>query len=490
VGLGGSCSEEQAADPRSWFAVSRVVRHVAPSTPQDELARFLPLLAGPPCATLDEAAARYAAWYGEAIATWATGQPSDEQVKLLNAALDAGLIASRADAVARPAIAALVQRYRQSEAALQEPWTVNGMADIDPGFDYRLNVRGDYDQLGEAVPRGFLQVIGEACGIEDDTATTSRADGALALSATAPSPCEVSEPAIAGSGRRQLAELLASPHNPLTARVYVNRVWHWLFGAGIVGTPDDFGHVGERPSHPELLDYLAARFMAEGWSTKKLAREIVIGSAWRQSQAVDPAATTVDPANRLLHHFSVRRLEAESIRDGVLFVSGGLDASLYGPPLNPHRLAEDSQKRLFAGPLDGGGRRSLYTKITIMEPPRFLATFNQPTPKIPTGKRDVTTTPAQSLALLNDPFVAAEAQRWATALVTRADATPSERIAAMFDGAYGRQPTAEEAALWSAAVADFAAARGVAESEILASVEVWKDVAHAVFNTKEFIYLR
>src|SRR5207244_10227374 len=124
-----------------------------------------------------------------------------------------------------------------------------------------------------------------------------------------------------------------------------------------------------------------------------------------------------DPANRLLHHFPLRRLEAEEIRDQILAASGRLDRRLGGPPVNPHRANEDPQKRLFSGPLDGDGRRSIYTKITIMEPPRLLALFNQPTPKIPTGKRDVTTTPSQSLTLLNDPFVIGQAEHWARRLV-------------------------------------------------------------------------
>ncbi|MEX0744182.1 MAG: PSD1 and planctomycete cytochrome C domain-containing protein, partial [Phycisphaeraceae bacterium] len=434
VGLGGACSEEQAADPRSWFGVTRVVRHQAPSSPLDELARFVPLFAGPPPATLDEAAGRYAAWIGGAVDGWCSGQPTDDQVRLLNWALDAGLLFNRRDAASHPQIAELVDRYRRVEARLSEPWTVNGMADVDPGFDYRLNVRGDYDQLGEAVGRGYLAVIAEACGGDSISAAVphggSSGDGAARDQAACFN--------VAGSGRGELAELIASPSNPLTARVFVNRVWHWLFGAGIVATVDDFGHIGELPSHPELLDYLAARFMAEGWSLKTLVREIVLSETFCQSQAAESSAAAVDPSNRLLHHYPVRRLDAESIRDAMLWVSGRLDRRLFGPPLNPYRLNEDAQKRLFSGPLDGDGRRSIYTKVTIMEPPRFLATFNQPAPKIPTGKRDVTTTPAQSLTLLNDPFVAAQAEYWAGRLLEHPVETAAQRVAGMFMSALGR----------------------------------------------------
>src|SRR4030095_4842173 len=123
-------------------------------------------------------------------------------------------------------------------------------------------------------------------------------------------------------------------------------------------------------------------------------------------------------------HYPLRRLEAESIRDSILAVSGRLDPRLYGEPINPARSKEDPENRLFSGPVDGDARRSVYIKMTIMEPPKFLATFNQPTPKIPTGRRDVTTVPAQALAMLNDPFVAGQAEYWAQRLIATPQASP------------------------------------------------------------------
>ncbi|MGE3316594.1 MAG: DUF1553 domain-containing protein, partial [Planctomycetaceae bacterium] len=290
-------------------------------------------------------------------------------------------------------------------------------------------------------------------------------------------------------GRRVLAAQVATGNNPLTARVFVNRVWHWLFGAGIVATMDDFGHAGELPSHPELLDHLAHRFMDEGWSLKRLVREIVTSETFRQSNETTPAALAADPSNRLLHHFPVMRLEAEPIRDAMLAVSGRLDTQLFGPPIDPHRQNEDPQKRLVSGPVDGNGRRSIYTKITIMEPPRFLTTFNQPTPKIPTGRRDVTNTPAQSLALLNDPFTSDQAKYWGRALAVASHDSIETRLAAMFAKAFGRSPQEAELVRWKAAVEDFGKLHNVGD-DILKSVPVWTDVAHSVFNTKEFIYVR
>ena len=144
------------------------------------------------------------------------------------------------------------------------------------------------------------------------------------------------------------------PGNPLTARVFANRVWHWVFGAGLVTTPDDFGHLGDQPSHPELLDYLAAEFVANGWSTQKLVRALVTSEAFQQSNEVAGRAGDVDPNNRLLHHYQPRRLDAESIRDSLLAVSGRLDQRLFGQPIDPHRANEDPEKRLYAGPVGWG----------------------------------------------------------------------------------------------------------------------------------------
>jgi hypothetical protein len=196
----------------------------------------------------------------------------------------------------------------------------------------------------------------------------------------------------------------------------------------------------------------------------------------------------------------MRRLDAESIRDTILAVSTRLDCRLYGEPVNPPRSKEDSQKRLFSGPLDSDGRRSIYVKMTIMEPPRFLATFNQPVPKIPTGRRDVTNVPAQALALLNDPFVVSQAEYWARQLIgashfSASHTSPEQRLTIMFRSAFSRNPSPKELVRWSKAVADFARmhqdmSEDAPHGGMMDSLVVWKDVAHAIFNTKEFLYVR
>lgn len=440
-GLGDKLSQQQIADPRSWFGLTRVLGHAASVAPKDDLARFLTLFEGEPPRTQAEAAARYAEVARQAIET-------GENVEIINWLLGRQLLNNSAE---HP----LIRRFREIEDRVRPPQTANGMADLDSGYDLRLNVRGVYNDFGEAVPRGFLSGFHE------------------------PFDSEL-------SGRLELAELIASPDNPLTARVFVNRIWHWLFGAGIVATPNDFGQLGEQPSHPELLDWLAKRFIDEGWSTKWLIREIVSSGSWRQSGEV---TTEADPRNRLLHHFPTRRLEAEAIRDAILAVSGRLDPQLGGPPIDPWRANEDPMKRLVSGPLDGEGRRSIYTKVCIMEPPKFLEVFNQPKPKIPTGKREFASTPAQSLTLMNDPFVQGQAEFWARQLLKSDHDSIEARISEMFSRAFGRLPNSDELNRWSVAAGQLAEFHG-ASDDVLGSAETWSDLAHTLFNMKEFIYVR
>jgi hypothetical protein len=281
--------------------------------------------------------------------------------------------------------------------------------------------------------------------------------------------------------RLDLAESLLHPEHPLTARVYVNRVWQWVFGTGIVATPDDFGRLGGKPSHPELLDWLAREFIREGWSTKKLVRKLVLSATFRQDSRRSPAmASEVDPDNRLLSFYPTRRLEAEAIRDSLLAVSGRLDPRLDGRPILPYRTAEDDKKRLFTGPLDGNGRRSIYLQMSIMDPPKFLTGFNLPDLKLPTGRRDVTNVPTQALILLNDPFVREMARHWAGQLVAQKSVKPAERIRRMFLRAFSREPTDAESSRWQAALQSFGGDTAAA----------WESLAHAFFNMKEFIYHR
>jgi hypothetical protein len=292
-----------------------------------------------------------------------------------------------------------------------------------------------------------------------------------------------------GSGRRELADLITSEDNPLTARVMVNRVWGYLFGRGIVPSADNFGSLGDPPSHPELLDYLARGFMDDGWSIKSLIRLIVTSETFRQGGDVAEMALERDPQNALLHHFPVRRLSAEEIRDSLLAVAGELEPRMSGPSVQPYRKLPKDYRRLFSGPLLGDGRRSLYQKVTRMEGPAFLETFDFPMPASTRGVRDVTTVPAQSLALLNDPFVLAVAERCAEDVLASAGPSNGERIDQLFRAVLSRSPSEQEKARFTELADRLATLRGTSSGDGADELGVWSDLAHVLVNTKEFLYV-
>ena len=321
--------------------------------------------------------------------------------------------------------------------------------------DSPIHVRGNHENRGELVPRQYLQVI---AGTDQD-------------------------PYRHGSGRLGVASWIASKKNPLTARVMANRVWHHHFGRGIVPSTDDFGRMGEPPSHPDLLDHLATRFMASGWSVKDLHRSIMLSSTYRMSSAESEAASKRDPANRLLSHFPVRRLEAEAIRDSVLAVAGSLDTTVGGPSVPPHISEyQDGRGKPASGPLDGLGRRSLYTQIRRnFLPPLFLA-FDYPLPISTEGRRGVSAVASQALLMLNNEFVSGQAAKWA-ARVKRSREGSRNRIQDMYMQAYGRLPVETEIS----EIERFLA--GQADSDTREG-DAWTDLAHALLNTSEFLFVR
>jgi hypothetical protein len=446
--------ESDLTDESSWFGITRIYEHPAGNPPVDELTRFAPLFDSEADWTT-----RFTDLLLGAIERWSRNECRVEDAQLLDEALQAKLLPN--DLKAASELSKLVTAYRAVEKRLQPDRTIGSVADWNEGRDERIGVRGSYTEFGEVVPRGNISFLGGA------------ADHRV------PSSC----------GRLELALSIASNENPLTARVFVNRVWLHLFGEGLVRTPDDFGHLGQMPSHSELLDYLAARFMSEGWSLKQLVTLLVSSATWRQSGTTAAAAMEIDPENRLWHHMPLRRLEAESIRDSMLAVAGRLDSTLYGRPIDPFRTATDAAKRLFCGPLDGDGRRSIYIKMTLMEPPRMLAVFNQPIPKLTTGHRDMTNVPNQSLTLLNDPFVIEMARQWSERAMQDGTSTSEERAARMFATALARPPQPAETTRLLSLAEQSAKLRGVTTDALINCQPVWQDVAHAIFNLKEFIYV-
>jgi len=449
-------------DKRSWFSVTGIVTHNAPGQPADSLTRFSKLFDGRGVRSAGDAYRRIGSWLSAAVVAWGEGRADGDDVLVLNWLLENGLLEN--SAVAESELSRLLESYRETEASVPFPRTVNSMDErAVVGVDYPLNIRGSIHDRGPRVPRRFLQVFAQS-------KTQSKTQ---------------SEAGRSRSGRLELSQFLVDDRHALAARVHVNRLWQWVFGVGLVRTPNDFGRLGDRPSHPKLLDYLAGEFVVSGWSSKQLIRRMVLSRTFRQSGQTTERSLETDPGNRLLHHVATRRLEAEAIRDSLLAVCGRLDRSLYGRPIETHRHSEDSAKRLFSGPVDGNGRRSIYLKVSIMAPSKFLLSFNFPNPKLPTGRRDVTNVPAQALVLLNDPFVVLLADGWAGRLVVDALATPEARVERMFQRALGRPPEVEETRAW------VRFARSLSGVERLMTDRVaWKNVAHTILNTKEFIHIR
>lgn len=275
------------------------------------------------------------------------------------------------------------------------------------------------------------------------------------------------------SGRRRaLAEWIASPDNPLTARVIVNRVWQHHFGRGIVATPNDFGSAGEAPSHPELLDWLAAEFVRDGWSLKRLHRLILTSATWKQVSGLEsPLALERDPDNRLLWRQNPRRLEAEAVRDSMLAVSGALRAERGGPsffePLDRSVLAGSSRpgEGYAISPPEQFQRRSLYGFVKRNLPSPLLEAFDAANTSLPEAARASTTVPTQALTLLNGTFAGRAARALAARVLAEAGADPELQVRRAFELALARPPSAEEAALALAALrsAEAACARALPE---------------------------
>jgi hypothetical protein len=237
-----------------------------------------------------------------------------------------------------------------------------------------------------------------------------------------------------GSGRLELAMAIASPRNPLTPRVMVNRIWEHHFGEAFVPTPDDFGMMSEPPSHPELLDYLALNFMTNGWSIKKIHRLIMLSSVYQESSTDNPHYAAIDPGNRYLWHANLHRLEYESLRDSLLAIGGILDTNLYGKPVDLRQHPDSN-------------RRTIYDYVDRANVPDVLINFDFATPDMVTGVRHSTTVPQQALFLMNSPLVIDLARRL-VALPQFGDlADDTARLQFLYDRIYQRLPEPEEVQL-------------------------------------------
>ena len=405
-----------------------------------------------------------------AVETWRAGKCDDAQANFLNSLLRLGLLENtvvRAGDLQSPPLAfgappsggskppallaELVANYRELEARVPIPTRVVAVSDEAPPFETPFFPRGDHAKAGDAVPRQFLAAFGSA-------------------------PYRSAQ-----SGRRELAEDIL--RNPLTARVMVNRLWHHVFGEGLMRSVDNFGQLGGTPSHPELLDWLASEFVAQGWSVKAMLRLMLTSRAFAMSTETSPAAAERDPENHLLSHANFRRLDAESIRDAILAASGRLDRTQFGPgvPVTVPPSQRDDYTPVD-GPVDGRGRRSLYLEVRRNHPAPFLFAFDQPKPAAPAGRREPTNVPAQSLTLLNDPFVLEQAGHFAARALAQPGDTPA-RNRWLYATALSRPAADAEVTRAEAFLAQQTAALGEEK-------KAWQDLAHAVFNVKEFVYLR
>lgn len=349
------------------------------------------------------------------------------------------------------------RQYDQKLAA-ETPWHSQlALAMRDgSGINDALLIRGNHLRPGKEVPRRNLEALGGNPPSTDP---------------------------ISGSGRNRLASALLAPDNPLVARVVVNRLWHHLLGRGIVATTDDFGVLGARPTHPELLDHLAVLMVERRWSLKSMIREICLSSVYRQDTRPSALAKQIDPDNQWLSHARVRRLEAESLRDTLMAISDELDFRGTTPevPSVPVHLTEFLEGRGRPGrngPLDGGGKRSIYLEVrrNFLNP--MMLTFDAPTPFSSMGRRNVSNVPAQSLILLNDPFVHQLADRWADKVLRVSD-NDSDRIRWMWLKAFSREPTNQELELTQ---------QFVKSSDFANPKDAYRSLAHMVMNNKETIY--
>ncbi|MEO2091385.1 MAG: DUF1553 domain-containing protein, partial [Gemmataceae bacterium] len=273
-----------------------------------------------------------------------------------------------------------------------------------------------------------------------------------------------------GSGRLEMAQAIASKNNPLTARVFVNRVWTWHFGQGLVRTPSDFGLRAEPPTHPELLDWLTTRFVEDGWSVKKLHRRIMLSAAYTRSSVTSPDAGRIDPDNRWLSHQNRKRHDFEVMRDSLLAVSGQLDRTVYGRSVD-----------LFKPPFSP--RRAVYAYIDRQNLPGTFRAFDLASPEQHTPQRFVTTVPQQALFLLNSPFVTDAAR----AVVKRDDVKtatdPAAKVMAVYRAVLSRSPTAEEAELAKTFVttAEQSATK-------LGHLPAWEQLAQVLLLCNEFAF--
>ncbi len=350
-------------------------------------------------------------------------------------------------------------RKEQAELKKSAPADPEMACAIEDGdsVEQKVFIRGDYNNHGEAAPKGFPAIL-------------ARYD---------------TKPSFTGSGRLQLAEWLTQPNHPLTARVMVNRIWQWHFGEGLVRTPDNFGKMGERPTHPELLDYLAAQFVRSGWSIKATHRMIMLSSAYQMSSVNPNISEDADSDNRLLTRFNRRRLSVEEVRDGLLAIDGTLDLTM-GGTLQTGRGTdgENNQGRLSLNP-EKLKRRTVYLPLRRANLPTLLNLFDFGDATTVTGKRQLTNVATQALFWLNSEFLNDRAQDVAKSLLDRKEMSDAARIEAAYARILNRRPGKDEIDQALNYVAGFKQKFTGDKSD----QKAWQSLCRVLMSSNDFVYV-
>lgn len=378
-----------------------------------------------------------------AIAQWAEEVVSNRPLKLA-AAFDLSLVSADS-----------VNEWTTLATGIPAPVPVLAITEGTEENEH-VFIRGSHRNMGPAAPRQIL------------TALRTGAE----------------QPIRKGSGRLELADKLVTDDNPLVARVAVNRIWHHLFGRGIVESTDNFGVLGQPPTHPELLDYLATRFRKNGWSVKSLIRDLVLSRTYRMSSERHDESDRKDPTNELFHRANIRRLQGEAVRDGILAVSGRLDRTQFGPPVPVHLTAfmQGRGRPGSNGPLDGNGRRSIYVSVNRNFLSPFMQAFDVPAPVTTTGQRTVSNVPAQALIMLNNDFVNQQAKVWAEKLLATKPATTQVLLSDAWQQLFSHPPTPEE-------LQPLLSFAGISTTASLPSLQTLTEICHVLLNSKEFLFL-
>jgi hypothetical protein len=405
---------------------------------------------------------KIAKWHENPIPTPAEAQKKaahDAAVAKLKDAIK--LLTGKTDEASKKELAAKTAELAKLEKAAPDISSAMGVVE-GKAADTPLLARGNHLKPGNLIPRRFPVVL---AGEKQTPIPTDR------------------------SGRLELADWLTKPNHPLTARVMVNRIWRWHFGQGLVRSVDNFGLLGEKPSHPESLDWLARQFVKNNWSVKEMHRLMMLSATYQMGAAPNPAAMAKDPDGLLLWRFPPRRLEAEEMRDSLLAVSGRLDRTRGGPAIthvkNREFLFDHTSKD---GTTYESRRRSLYLPVIRNNLYDVFQLFDAPDATVMSGDRPTTTVATQALFWMNSPLVTESAAAMANSLLAVKDLDDSGRVRTLYLTAYGRPPTPSEASRMTTAATRFeAAAEG--EDAQTRRAKAWAIVCQVVLAANEFVYV-